>query len=266
MSTSDESGDAPPPPSGGGEAGESEGRALGAGVGIQRWAKDPALAQAEKPQASNFELTPAGEWLRVPLMVVLSLVLPVFLASEGAPRLLGSIYAVGVLAGFAFTLAPRRGWSRELAAGAAVLALFLAACGWVLGVDFLVSLREGGEASELWLAACRRLYTEVRFPNDHRDVHLPVILVACLAAEIVIREGVTQREAEAPLWGLVIPALALQIGWFLLLPGQASLGEWAGFLVSVGIFSSVGLVAGALGGLLVACLIHGLVQRLRSAF
>lgn len=234
-----------------------------AGVGWRRWAKE-AEPSAPAPAASDFEFTSAGEWLRIPFYLGLALAGPYLVPEHPEARLLFAIYALGILAGFAFQLAPRRGWARELAAAATVVLILLAACGWSLGLDFLEALRAGGPPEELWRAASQRLYTLLEFPEDPQEfVHLPVLVVAMFGAELVIREGVSPRGGESPLWGLAIPAFALQVGWFALLPGQASAAEWGGVVVSSAIFASLGLVAGVLGGVLVAAIFHGVAQRLR---
>jgi hypothetical protein len=233
-----------------------------AGVGLRRWAKDAASAPApEKPKASEFEFTPAGEWLRISFMLAIAIGLPLALPREDEVGLLAATYAVMILGGFAFQLAPRRGWGRELAAATTVVAMAFAVCGWSLGCDFLWSLRAGGLPEEVWLAACRRVSGQVLFLNNPDFVHLPVLLVAGFGGELVIREGVSERGGEAPLWGLLIPLVGLQVIWFLLLPGQAGPAEWIGFLVLTALISSGGLLAGVLGGVLCACIFHGLVHR-----
>ena len=247
------------------EPSDPEPGAEGAGVGWRRWAKGPELrSSSQEPEASDFEFSAAGEWLRIPFYLAVSLLGPSLVPEAAGFELLFSIYAVGILAGFAFQLAPRKGWARELMAAATIVVILCAACGWSLGQDLLWTLREGGLPEDAWLTACKRLSAQLEFPQDPEEaVHLPVFLVAMFGAEIVIREGISDRGGEAPLWGLVVPAFLLQIAWFSVLPGRSGIGEWAAVLLSSAVMATIGLMAGVLGGILCACVFHGAVHRLR---
>jgi len=269
VSANDEQGDergAPPPtPRPFGDEAEGEADPGGAGVGWRRWARDPELGpSSEQPKASDFEFSAAGEWLRIPLYLAVSIAGPYLVPGQPDFELLFSIYAVGILAGFAFQLAPRKGWVRELAAAATVVTILFAACGWSLAHDYLSTLQGGALPEEAWFEASRRLFGQLEFPKQPLEaIHLPVLLVAMFGAELVIREGVSNRGGEAPLWGLVVPAFLLQVAWFMVLPGKSGIGEWVSVLVSSALFSTLGLMAGVLGGTLCACVFHGLVQRFR---